>query len=501
MRHLAICSLLGACAMVQPGVRQAALPSRSPAPKGATFEDATQQLGLALSGGAAAWGDFNNDGFADLYCGGVLWQNQAGLTFTKVPTPGGGSSGIWGDFDNDGFLDIYCWGDGMLLRNTGEGGFVDATAILPERTTTVCRGAVWGDFNRDGFLDLFVGGYEIWPSEEYPDVIYMNNGGESFTELWRTKGKVLRARGITAADYDEDGFLDVYVSNYRLQPNQLWRNKGEWGSKGADKFSDVAPAVGAHGEQKQGYYGHTIGSTFGDLDSDGHLDLFVGNFSHPPDYQDRPKFLKNLGPQGGWKFQDQSAGAGLEWQESFASPALGDYDNDGLLDLFFTTVYPRDDSVLYRNTGAWTFTDVTQPSGVRSRLTYQASWCDFDNDGDLDLITQAKLYRNRGNANHRLKVTLRGHGACNRAAIGALVRARYSDYVQARQVSGGSGEGSQDDLTLHFGLGNYGGPVQLEIRWPDNTTQLVYTYADRALRVEQQPPADPQGPASKSPRP
>ena len=137
--------------------------------------------------------------------------------------------------------------------------------------------------------------------------------------------------------------------------------------------------------------------------------------------------------------------------------------------------------------------DVTQASGVKSRLTYQASWCDFDNDGDLDLITHGKLYRNRGNANHRLKVQLEGHGTSNRAAIGSLVRARYSDYVQARQVSGGSGEGSQDDLTLHFGLGNYNGPVQLEIRWPDNSTQYVYTYADRSVRIAQQPAAS--GPA------
>jgi len=486
MRHVACIALLSGCTVVQPGVLETPLPQIPGSASGPSFEDASKELNLALNSSAAAWGDFNNDGFADLYCGGSLWRNEGGVKFTKIPMPSDGSSGIWGDFDNDGFLDIYCWGDGKLLHNEGGQKFVDVTAILPKRATTVCRGAVWGDFDRDGFLDLFIGGYEIWPSAEYPDVIYMNQGGKSFRELWRTQDRVLRARGITAADYDEDGYLDVYVSNYRLQPNQLWRNKGAWNTEAKMKFVEVAEAVGAHGEEKQSYYGHTIGSAFGDLDSDGHLDLFVGNFSHPPDYQDRPKFLENLGPDGDWKFEDRSKTAGLKWQESYASPALGDFDNDGLLDLFFTTVYPRDNSVLYRNTGDWRFTDVTKSSGVQSRLTYQAAWGDFDNDGDLDLVTHGKLYRNRGNGHHRLKVILRGVGTCNRAAIGAQVRARHRGSMQARQISGGTGEGNQNDLACHFGFGKHGGEVLLEIRWPDNTTQTVRTRTDCTVIIEQQ---------------
>lgn len=486
MQYVHCLALLSACTVVQPGVLETALPKILETYEGPCFEDATQQLGLTLSNSAAAWGDFNNDGFVDLYCGGTLWRNDGGVGFTRVPMPSNGSSGLWGDFDNDGFLDLYCWGDGKLLRNEGGRRFVDVTAMLPERLAKVSRGAVWGDFDRDGFLDLFVGGYEVWPSVEYPDVIYMNAGGKSFRELWHTQGRILRARGITAADYDEDGYLDIYVSNYRLQPNHLWRNRGAWDDPDDEEFLEVSKATGVDGEQQRGCFGHTIGSAFGDLDNDGHLDLFVGNFSHPPAYQDRPKFLRNLGPGGGWNFADQSKAAGLKWQESFASPALGDFDNDGRLDLFFTTVYPRDDSVLYRNLGDWRFVDATKISGVKSRLTYQASWCDFDNDGDLDLVTYGRLFRNRGNQHHRLKVILRGTGACNRAAIGAQVRARYGQSVQVRQVSGGTGEGNQSDLACHFGLGDYVGEVELEIRWPDGRRQVVQTFADRTVRIEQQ---------------
>src|SRR5439155_24377131 len=189
----------------------------------------------------------------------------------------------------------------------------------PKLPTKVCLGAAWGDFNGDGFLDLYVGGYEVWPDEEFPDVVLLSEKGERFVESWR-QTKIQRARGVTACDFDEDGHLDVCVSNYRLQPNLLWRNDGK------GKFTDVAKAYGAAGNEKQGYYGHTIGSAWGDLDNDGHFDLFVGNFSHPPDYQDRSQFLRNMGPKKNWHFEDMTKIAKLRWQESYASPALGDFD-------------------------------------------------------------------------------------------------------------------------------------------------------------------------------
>jgi hypothetical protein len=450
--------------------------SPPPAQAAEPFAEVTEAVGLkGVSGDVAAWGDFDGDGWTDLYVGGQLWRNVKGK-FVRVEGPFSGPA-LWGDFDNDGRLDLFSWsGGGKLFRNRGEGKFEDASKALPRLPMSVSVGACWGDFDGDGFLDLYVGGYEK-PSY-LTDVIYRNQGDGTFKETWRTRGKKQPARGITAADFDEDGDLDVYVSNYRLEPNLLWRNDG----KGS--FTDVAREFGVAGDGGLGAWGHTIGSAWGDLDNDGRLDLFVGNFSHPPAYQDRPKFLKNLGPKGKWHFEDKSAAAGLRWQESYASPALADFDNDGRLDLFFTTVYPGDKSVLYRNRGGWKFKEVSAAARVDVSTTYQAAWADFDNDGDLDLMTGGKLFRNPGGSNHWLKVRLHGGGKVNRAAIGAQVRIAVGEEVLTRQVEGATGQGNQNDLTLHFGLGKHDGEVEVQVRWPDGTRQAVKSRADRMVEVE-----------------
>ena len=181
-----------------------------------------------------------------------------------------------------------------------------------------------------------------------------------------------------------------------------------------------------------------------------------------------------------------SAGAGLRWQESYASPALGDFDNDGYLDLFFTTVYKGDKSVLYRNNGDWTFSEVTENAGVATASTYQGSWADYDNDGDLDLLSGGKLFRNPGNTNHWLKVRLIGAKDSNPSAIGAQVRVMVGDRVLMRQVEGGTGEGNQNDLTLHFGLGKEDGRVKMEIRWPLGDVHVVMRKVDRLVTVHQE---------------
>jgi hypothetical protein len=437
------------------------------------FVDVTEAMGLkGNNGGVAAWGDFDNDGWVDLCIGGEIWRNEEGKRFTKVGRVGGPA--IWGDFDNDGFLDLFCWESGTLWRNINGKEFKQVK--FPARPMKVSLGAVWGDFDGDGFLDLYVSGYEA--NEGYqPHAIYRNQGDGTFVEIWKTKDRFQPGRGVTAADFDEDGHLDIFVSNYRLEANLLWLNDGK------GKFKDVAKAYGAAGNEKMGAYGHTIGSCFGDLDNDGHLDLFVGNFSHPPDYQDRSQFLRNMGPKGKFRFEDMTKVAKLRWQESYASPTLGDYDNDGWLDLYFTTVYPGDKSVLYRNLGKWKFEEIKNAAGLSLPQTYQAAWADFNNDGQLDMMTGGKLFRNTGNKNHWLKVRLEGSGKVNRAAIGAQVRLALGDLTLTRQVEGATGQSNQNDLTLHFGLGARTDPVRLEIRWPDGGRQEVNTPVDRTILI------------------
>ena len=449
------------------------------------FVDQTASLTPGLSDAAASWGDYNNDGYVDLVTNGNLLRNNGGLSFSTTEWSFGWGGSIWGDFNNDGHLDLFGFPTKSLWQNNGGAGFVNATSKIPSFGEHPSHGAAWADLNGDGYLDLYVGGYEFWdePGTTYPDkILTYNKVTQQFNATWAET--VYRARGVTAADFDRDGDQDVYVSNYRLQPNRLWRNDG------TGVMTDVAAALRVAGDGGQGAWGHTIGSAWGDFDNDGYLDLFVGNFSHSTSYQDRPQFLRNPGAAGG-AFQLMKTLDGADWQESYASPALGDYDNDGDLDLFFTTVYGGDAPRLYRNDGNWNFTNVTAAEGLAGLgETYQAAWADFDNDGDLDLVTDGKIFVNNESntgSNHWLKVKLTGDGTnVNSAAIGSEIRINVGGQILTRQVEGGTGEGNQNDLTLHFGLGANSGLVDVEITWTDGTTQTIedvavddtYTHSD-----------------------
>ena len=426
------------------------------------FTDVTDEIGLTgVGGGHAAWGDYNNDGWVDLAVNGQLWRNENGTTFMRVEGVGFAGSGIWGDVDNDGDLDFFAMG-GKVYRNESGESFQEIDQAIPEMPTAPMN-ATWADVNGDSLIDVYVTGYE--GGGYYPDFLLQNKGDGTFEVTLR--GPQTPGRGVTACDYDEDGDIDIYVSNYRLVPNALLQNDG------AGNLTDVAKAAKVDGDGDLGAWGHTIGSSWGDFDNDGHFDLFAGNFSHPPAYQDRPKFYENLGTDAGWTFADRTGGAGLHWQESYASPALADFDNDGFLDLFFTTVYPGNHSVMYRNRGDWTFEDVTAAVQVQQPTTYQAAWADFDNDGYMDILNGARLYKNPGGANRWLKVRLTASGPVNRTAFGSQVRIQLGETTLVRQVESTTGQGNQNDLTLHFGLGDHDQDVELEVRWPDGTQKIV----------------------------
>lgn len=449
-------------------------------PTAPIFLDKSAELGLQLGNDAACWVDLNSDGFPELITGGTVWFNKRGTRFEKGPEVG---SVVAGDYDNDGDPDLFSWSSLRLLRNDRENGFTGVS--LPALPKTVSRGACWGDWNKDGFLDLYVGGYEDWNAGiTYPSAALFNEGGRSFKLGW-TESKY-RTRGVTACDFDQDGDQDIYISNYRLQPNQLLVNDG----KGA--FSDQAGDRNAVATSPGFDGGHSIGAAWGDFDEDGAIDLFVGNFAHVDSRGDQPKsrFLKNLGRKGGFKFEDLGT-CGVFYQESYASPAVGDFDNDGDLDLIFTTVYAdasfgkKNYPVLFRNDGKFAFMDATELAGLtKLPATYQAAWSDFDRDGDLDLAVGGRLYVNQAIGLHWLEVQLVGDGKrINGSAIGSQVRLRLKDRVFTRQVEAGTGEGNQNDLTLHFGLGTSKGRVDLEIYWPDGKSQRVRGVAVDQIRV------------------
>ena len=203
-------------------------------------------------------------------------------------------------------------------------------------------------------------------------------------------------------------------------------------------------------------------------------------------------FLRNTGPSGGYTFQNMLDwsyhGPNVaQWQESYATASLADYDNDSYLDLYFTTAYPGNHPRLYRNNGGtWNFSDVTSAEGLGGQpSTFQAAWADFDNDGDLDLVGAGILYRNNTTGNNWLQVDLRGDGLnVSTTAIGAVVRAEINGKTVARQVDGGSGQGNQNDQTLHFGLGNSSQPVPLEVTWPDGTVRTLHASVNQKITVD-----------------
>ena len=423
---------------------------------------------------ASCWIDYDKDGWVDLHDGAMLWRNNNGANFTRVVGVGSGN-GQWGDFNNDGHVDHY-GGLGTLTRNDGGTvGFAHTLMPFPALSIIQSQANCWADHNGDGYIDLYISGYE--GSGYEPDVMVRNNSGTSFSINWtEPAGDRNPTRGITACDFDRDGDIDIFASAYRLENNHLWINNG------SGIFSDGAAAHGVLGGA------HTIGSAWGDLDNDGHIDLFIGNFSHPG--QPESQFLRNRGPSGSYHFENMSAGAGLAWKESFASPALGDYDNDGNLDFFLSNAPGYGNtSVLYRNLGNWTFTEVTSAEGLSAVAnTYQGAWADFDNDGDLDLAASGKIYQNQTTGNHWLKVRLEGNGTTvNRSAIGAQVRVDAGGTIRSRQVEAGTGEGNQNSLILHFGLGNWTAPVDVEIFWPDGTTENIYNVGVDQLITQDTP--------------
>lgn len=450
------------------------------------FEDVTAKTGVA-GNGRATWADLNGDGDSDLVIDGRVYLNQQGKTFVQAPLQGAPGSGcVAADFNNDGSLDLYFVGNqGVLFFGDGKGKFRKVDA--PRNSYDRAHGAAAADLDNDGWVDLYIPNFEDWKNNTYPfpDLMFRNTKGR-FSVFWQApQDKILPGRGATFCDFDKDGDMDLYVSNYRLAPNFLWVNggKGKFQDKArelgvAGNFEGKGEIVNGHG-WRYTVAGHTIGSAWADFDNDLWFDLLVGNFSHPPATQDRVQLLRN---EEGKRFSDKSASAKVRWQESYAGACCGDFDNDGRIDFFIPAVYKGDRGVLYRNLGNWTFQEAN--AGIAQAESYQAAFGDYDNDGFLDAMIGGKLYRNLGNGNSWIKIALAGKTS-NRSAIGARVVLTAGLLKQIRQVEAGTGSGCANDLTLHFGLGDFSGEADLEITWPNGKVQTEKARAKSTVRIEQ----------------
>ncbi len=451
----------------------------------------------------AAWADYDDDGFVDLFTNGrinnQLFHNNGDGTFARItgdnpivraatPVAGGG---VWGDYDNNGLLDLFVadgWGGwSVLYQQVSSGRFVATppTKVLPDGASDAYS-ASWGDYDRDGHLDLFAGGYwrpGTWQSAPRKPNLYHNSGKGVFTRV--TDGvfadEPQSIRGSAWTDFNNDGRPDLLVA--RFGNPSLWLLQEQSGGFTTDEIFSIASG---------GFHGLAIA----DYDNDGDTDVFFCSQNGVNPLVQNDGANNFTGVQAG-DLGEGGAGGGF-------GASWGDYDNDGWLDLFVarTTQWNRfdnsGDNLLYHNNGDGTFTRITSGSMVNDTdSAYTGVWADYNNDGFLDLLiantsdrgpgAPNALFRNSGNSNAWLLFKLVGTKS-NRAAIGAKVRLKTTIQgeivTQLREISGGHGMASQNDLRAHFGLGDATQADEIRIEWPSGqVTELKNVPAKQILRI------------------
>ena len=468
-----------------------------------------------------SFGDFDNDGDDDLFTNGnQLFRNDGG-TLVNVTEASGipamgipGSGGVWGDYDNDGCLDLLVFvesgtGSESLLRGSCDGTFENTTVtsgIGDTQSYNDCNGAghtqapspaaAWWDIDGDGLLDLYIANMICWADYTYyNDQIWRNNGDNTFSEWTGLHGfagydaTARSSRGANPIDYDQDGDVDLLVNRYTLHENALYRNNGD------GSVENVAETVGAAGHKSSmGQYGHSIGTAWGDLDGDGDFDAVIANLAHPRFYgfsdktqvliQEAGVFTDIQGP-----FDYPVGATGIRFQETHSIPSLGDFDQDGALDLIITATYAGRPTGFYWGQGDGSFVLDNYHAGFAFTNGWGVALSDLDHDGDLDAATSGGLYHNVSAAQGQwFQVRAVGNVVSNRSAIGATIRVIAGDKTYVRYVSGGNGQGGQDSATAHVGLGEVTSVTSIEVDFPAGGTvtypgpfdsnQRIWVYED-----------------------
>jgi hypothetical protein len=500
-------------------------------PAGITFKHAfspeKKYIAESMSGGVALF-DYDNDGYLDIYfvnsltvdlakahqkTRSALYHNNGDGTFTDVTDKAGvsdigfGMGVAVGDFNNDGFADLYvtCLGPNHLFKNNGNGTFTEVTARAGVGDPRWSTGAAFLDYDNDGKLDLFVANYVDFDLNHLPefgqgrtcqfkgipvqcgprglpgagDSLYRNNGDGTFTDVSKKAGvsdpNGYYGMGVICSDFDDDGLVDIFVANDST-PNFLYHNNGDGTFKETGFISGTA--VNGNGKE-QG----SMGVTLGDYDHDGKLDLFLTNFD------DEYNALYHNDGRG--SFSDVSYASKVA---AVSLPYVGwgtkffDYDNDGWVDLFVANghAYPQRDHYrqrmfVHHNNRDGTFGEVAEQlssSLMEKRVSRGVAFGDLDNDGDVDIVVNdldgsPQVFRNDGgNANSSVLIKTIGVKS-NRDGIGARVKVVASDLVLVDEVRSGGSYLSQNDLRLHFGLEQRTKIDLVEVRWPSGVVDKI----------------------------
>ncbi|MCK5127481.1 MAG: VCBS repeat-containing protein [candidate division Zixibacteria bacterium] len=431
----------------------------------------------SLRGYGCAWGDYDNDGDDDLHVANYgfpnkLYRNDGGGNFTDVTPPiladpGPGRCANWADIDNDGDLDLYLANDGLpnfLYRNDGGGVFVDIT-MPPLDDASNTQAAVWADFDNDGLIDLFLANYMA------PDKLFQNTGGGNFVDVSMPPvDDPGPATGASWGDHNNDGLPDLLVLQNSPNMNRFYQ-----GLPGG-AFLDMT------GMTPLSDTSYCTSAEWFDIDNNGFLDVYLTNNGQAN--------LLCIGD--GTNFIPIFTMPISDTSYNFGS-ACHDYDNDGDIDIFVTGAYHY--NKYFRNLSGFMFSDHTTGNIFCSgEYSLGTAGSDIDGDGDVDLYVanggtwdNSKLFENKMNFGyHWLQVKLIGT-VSNKAAIGAHVFIYNGPTLQMREISGGSGMGSQNSLTAMFGLGVNTQVDSLIVFWPSGTAQKLSTQSADQLLVITEP--------------
>jgi enediyne biosynthesis protein E4 len=472
--------------------------------------------------------DFDGDGWQDIYfvngrdlynrgisVRNALYHNNGDGTFTDVtdktgvPGTGYGLGCVWGDYDNDGFPDLFVtqYGSDILYHNNGNGTFTDVTdkaGVAGLESGSFHSGATFLDYDRDDNLDLYVGSYvaldpdgprycnignvrSSCPPSAYngsSDALYHNNGDGTFTNVTRSLN-VLQPHGknlsVGAADYDNDSWPDLFIANDGLAAYLYHNDHGK-------SFREIAAPSGM-AFSASGSLMAAMCISLGDYDNDGWLDLYISDFQGSSDH-----IWHNDGKGNFDEVSDEAGITGPTHNVLSFGGGFIDYDNDGWVDLFIANghVYPEIEQAspgtrykqvnsVFHNDGRGKFVETSKETGVADQTPHAArgvAFADFDNDGFVDVLVADNggpplLLHNGGDENHFINFKLVGTTS-NRDAMGARVHVVSGGISQIREIAGGGSYLSQSDLRANFGTGRATVAQTVEIKWPSGQTQTFH---------------------------